>query len=89
MQIFTQTLNNGDTFLVTASLTVSQLSLVANPSSEGTILGDFTIGGVTSTPVTLSAGQGITLTSTSPQSPLQGITIECTSGSMDLVLAVS
>jgi hypothetical protein len=89
MQIFTQTLNNGDTFIVTASLTVSQLSLVANPSSEGTILGDFTIGDVTSTPVTLSAGQGITLTSTSPQSPLQGITIECTSGSMDLVLAVS
>ena len=89
MQIFTQTLNNGDTFIVTASLTVSQLSLVANPSSEGTILGDFTISDVTSTPVTLSAGQGITLTSTSPQSPLQGITIECTSGSMDLVLAVS
>jgi hypothetical protein len=89
MQIFTNTINSGDTFVITANLTVSQLSLVSNPSSEGTILGDFTIGGVPSSPVTLSAGQGITLTSTSPQSPLQGITIECTSGSMDLVLAVS
>ena len=89
MQIFTTTINSGDTFLITANLTVSQLSLVSNPSSEGTILGDFTIGGMTSTPVTLSAGQGITLASTSPQSPLQGITIQCTSGSMDLVLAVS
>lgn len=89
MQIFTYTLNSGDTFNITANLTVAQLSLVANPSSEGTILGDYTIGSTASTPVTLSAGQGITLTSTSPQSPLQGITIECTSGSMDLVLAVS
>jgi hypothetical protein len=52
-------------------------------------LGDFTVGSTPSSPVILSAGQGITLTSTSTQSPLQGIVIECTTGSMDLVLAVS
>ena len=89
MQIFTYTIVASEVFEITSNLTVSQLSLVTNPASEGTILGNFTIGNKTSAPVTLSAGQGITLTSTSPQSPLQGITIECTSGTMDLVLAVS
>jgi len=89
MQIFTHTVNSGETFSITSSLGVAQLSLVSNPSSSGTILGDFTIGSTPSSPVTLSAGQGITLTSTSPISPLQGITINCTTGSMDLVLAVS
>ena len=89
MQIFTHTINSGSTFLITPSLGVVQLSVVSNPSSSGTILGDFTVGSTPSSPVTLSAGQGLTLTSTSPISPLQGITLECTSGSMDLVLAVS
>jgi hypothetical protein len=89
MQIFTTTINSGNTFQITAALGVAQLSLVSNPSSSGTILGDFTVGSTPSSPVILSAGQGITLTSTSTQSPLQGIVIECTTGSMDLVLAVS
>lgn len=89
MQIFTHTINSGETFLITSNLGVVQLSVVSNPSSSGTILGDFTVGSTPSAPVTLSAGQGITLTSTSPQSPLQGITLYCTTGTMDLVLAVS
>ena len=89
MQIFTYTIVADETFVITSDLTVSQLSLVTNPSSEGTILGNFQIGNKQSAPVTLSAGQGITLTSTSPQSPLQGITIYCATGTMDLVLAVS
>lgn len=89
MQIFTYTIVSGETFVITSALTVAQLSLVTNPSSEGTILGNFQIGTKASAPVTLSAGQGITLTSTSPQSPLQGITIYCSTGTMDLVLAVS
>ena len=89
MQIFTYTIVADETFVITSDLTVSQLSLVTNPASEGTILGNFQIGNKQSAPVTLSAGQGITLTSTSPQSPLQGITIYCATGTMDLVLAVS
>lgn len=89
MQIFTHTINSGETFSITSGLGVVQLSVVSNPSSSGTILGDFTVGSTPSSPVTLSAGQGITLTSTSPQSPLQGISLNCTTGTMDLVLAVS
>lgn len=88
MQIHTRTLNAGDTLTITKSLGVYSLSYLVNDSSSGTIIGNLSINGVASTSVVQSANQGATFTATSPVSPLEGITLNCVSGTMDVVLSV-
>lgn len=88
MQIHTRTLNAGETLNVTKNLSVYSLSYLVNPSSSGTILGNLSINGVASSAVAQGASQGATFTATSPVSPLEGITISCVSGTIDVVLSV-
>jgi hypothetical protein len=88
MQIHTRTLNAGDTLNITKSLGVYSLSYLVNSSSSGTILGNLTINGVQSTEVVQSANQGATFTAGSIVSPLDGITLTCVSGTMDVILSV-
>ena len=88
MQIHTRTLNAGETLTITKSLGVYSLSYLVNPSSSGTILGNLTIDGVASSAVPQSPSQGATFSSNNVQSPIEGITLSCVSGTMDVVLSV-
>jgi|APGre2960657404_1045060.scaffolds.fasta_scaffold00170_44 hypothetical protein len=88
MQIHTRTLNVGETLSITKDLGVYSLSYLVNDSSSGTILGNLSIGGVQSSSVIQSANQGATFTAGSVTSPLEGITINCVSGTIDIVLSV-
>jgi hypothetical protein len=66
---------------------VTQLSIQANSSSSVSVLGNFTFKGMTSNAVTLSNGEGITLTAPSLNSTLDGLTITWLSGTVDIVIA--
>jgi hypothetical protein len=87
MQIHTRTLNAGNSLVISASLGVYGFSYTINDSSSATLLGDITINGVASNAVTQTSG-GATITSNSPTSPLQGITLTCVSGSVDVILTI-
>jgi len=87
MQIHTRTLNPSDSLVINTNLGVYGLSFTINASSSATLLGNISIGGVASDPVTLTSG-GATITASSPTSPLTGITLTCVSGSVDVILTV-
>jgi hypothetical protein len=57
-------------------------------SSTGScsVLGNIPFKGVNPNAVTLTAGQGVNLSSSSPQSPLDGITITWVAGTIDIVV---
>ena len=86
MQIHTRTLSEGDILTIDKSLYVYSFSYTINSSSSGTLLGNVTIGGVPSNAVTQTTG-GATLTAGSPNSPLEGITLTCISGTIDVILS--
>jgi hypothetical protein len=88
MQIHTRTLNAGETLEITRNLGVYSLSYLTNSSSSGTIIGSLSINGVPSSSVVQEANQGATFTSGSVTSPLEGITLSCVSGTMDIILSV-
>jgi len=85
MRVFTYTLTSG-------SITISQtdgvmfLSVQCATSSSCTVLGNLPFKNLTPATVTLSAGQGINLSALTPISPLDGITITNTSGSVDVLI---
>jgi hypothetical protein len=87
MTIHTRTLSAGDILTITKSMYVYSFSYTINASSSGTLLGNVTIGGVPSNAVTQSTG-GATLTAGSPNSPLEGITLTCVSGTIDVILSL-
>jgi hypothetical protein len=86
MTIHTRTLSTGDILTINKSLYVYSFSYTINDSSSCTLLGNATINGVPSSAVTQSTG-GATLTSGSPNSPLDGITLTCTGGTIDVILS--
>ena len=67
---------------------VLQLSLQANSSSSCNVSGNFTFQGTPSSNVTLSNGEGLTLTALSLNSPLDGITVTWLSGTIDIIIGV-
>jgi hypothetical protein len=85
MRFFTFTLTSG-------TLSISQndgamfLSVQCSDSSSCTIAGNQPFKNLTSTAVTLSSGQGINLSAVSPASPLDGITVTYSSGSIDILV---
>lgn len=88
MQIHTRSLSSGQSLTITADLLVLQMSVMANPSSGGTVTGNLTIGGVASSAIPLNEGQGFSITTALPNNPIEGITVACTSGTIDIMLAV-
>jgi hypothetical protein len=87
MQIHTRTLTSGNSLVITSSMGVYGFSFNVETSSSGTLLGDVTINGVASNAVTLASG-GATISANTPTSPLSGITLSCTSGTIDVILTV-
>lgn len=85
MKFFTTSLTSG-TFLVSADQGASLLSIQPKDASSCTILGGIPFNGVQPSIITLSNSNALTLTSASPNSPLDGITIEWTGGTVDIIV---
>lgn len=78
--------------LTSASLTISSTDNVVRASilcSGGTITvnGSSVFQGSASAPVSFGVGEGITITSPSANNPIDGLTIDASSGTADLVIS--
>jgi hypothetical protein len=85
MKFFTTTLTTG-TFVVAASQGASLLSVQPKDSSSCTILGGIAFNGIQPSAISVSNNNALTLTSSSPSSPLDGITITWTAGTIDIIV---
>jgi hypothetical protein len=87
--VFTYTLTNSS-LTISASQNVVRLTVLCKVGSLS-FLGSSSFNGLSSDANTLSAGQGITLTSASISQPLDGITITAATGSdvAEIMLAFS
>jgi len=88
MQFYTTTLNNGDSLNIVRADGAQMISIEPNNSSSATFLGNLPFKGVAPTAITLDANQVLTITSSTPTSPLDGITVTCTAGTVDIVIGV-
>jgi hypothetical protein len=86
MRFFTTTLTSGS--LAISSVDGAMFVSVVTDSTSGsaTVSGNFPFKGLTSTAVPLGAGQGINISALSPASPLDGITITWTGGTVDILV---
>jgi len=88
MRFFTTTLTSGS-LSIGFNDGAMFVSVQADPTSgSATVLGNLPFKGLTPSSVSLSAGQGINISALSPVSPLDGITITWTGGSVDIVVGV-
>jgi len=85
MKFFTTSLTSG-TFVVAASQGASLLSIQPQDSSSCTILGGIPFNGLQPSAISVSNNNALTLTSSSPSSPLDGITITWTAGTVDIII---
>jgi hypothetical protein len=86
MTFWTYTLSSGSLVIDGAS-GAAFISIQTDPAN-GTcsVLGGIPFQGINPVAVPLSLGQGINLSSNSPQSPLAGITITWISGTIDIIV---
>jgi hypothetical protein len=85
MKFFTTSLTSG-TFVVSAAQGASLISIQPQDASSCTILGGIPFNGINPTAITLSNNNAITLSSASAFSPLDGITITWTVGTIDILI---
>lgn len=87
MRFFTTTLTDSTPLTISATDSAMFVSVQTDSTSGGAnILGNLPFKGVASTSVALGVGQGVNLSALSVASPLDGITITRTSGSVDVVI---
>jgi len=82
--VWSKTLSSSS-ITISGSQNVIRLSELSN-SGTVTFLGSTTFNGVSADAITFIAGQGVTLTG-STSNPLDGITIDATSGSADIIIS--
>lgn len=85
MRYFTKELASG-VLSINAVDGVQIISIQANLTSSCTIAGNFPFQGNPSTAITLSNGEGLTISANVPSSPIDGVTITWVSGTIDVVL---
>jgi hypothetical protein len=85
MKFFTTTLTSG-TFTVSAAQGASLLSVQPQDLSSCTILGGIPFNGLQPSAITISNSNALTLSSASPNSPLDGITITWLGGTVDIII---
>lgn len=85
MTFYTQTLTEG-TFLLSAAEGASMISIQPQVSSSCTFIGSGTYNGASSSEITISNNNTLTISSSSPTSPLNGITITWVSGTIDIIV---
>jgi hypothetical protein len=93
MQICTQVVSAGNSFVINASMGVLSISYqMSNGTGDaGTIIGNFngtssTGSHLTNQAITIPAGGGNNFSSPSPDRPIDGITLHCTQGSLNIIL---
>ncbi len=84
MRLFTYELSSGS-LSISSIDGVTQISVQANPSSSGTIEGNFSFQGIPSNAITLEGGESFTI-QTPTNSPLDGVTITHVSGTIDILI---
>ena len=85
MNFFTSTLVSGSISITTAD-GVSEISLAPKTGSSCTVLGNMTFNGSTGTPIVISSGETFVVSSSSPSSPIDGLTISWVSGGIDVIM---
>lgn len=88
MQFHTTTLNNGESLTIARADGAQMITVEPNSSSSATFLGNLPFKGNSPSAITLDANQILTISSSTPTSPLDGITVTCTSGTVDVVVGV-
>jgi hypothetical protein len=86
-RVYTNTVSSSIVNIATSDL-ILRLSVIVNSGSV-IVTGSATFRGNNSTPITLSANQGLTLVVESISQPLDGIQIDATSGSCDIIMCTS
>lgn len=86
MRFWTYSLTSGS-LVIGASDGASFVSVQCDSSSGScSVLGNIPFKGVSANAVTLTAGQGVNFSASSPQSPLDGITITWIAGTIDVIV---
>lgn len=85
LNVHTQTVT-GSSVTITALDNVVRMSAIC-ASGTVTINGNRTFQGTPSSPVDFTVGEGVTITSPSVTNPIDGVTIDATGGSVDLILS--
>lgn len=85
MKVYTRTLSSG-TLTISANDGANMLSIQSNDSSSCQVLGGISFQGIASSSITISNGEGLTITSTSSVSPIDGVTITWLSGTIDVLI---
>ena len=86
MRFFTKTLTSGSLEIAITDGAMFVSIQCDSTSGSATILGNIPFKGQSPTAVTLTSGQGVNLSATSPTSPLDGLTITWVSGSIDILV---
>jgi hypothetical protein len=85
MNFFTSTLVSGIIEIKTSD-GVSEISLAPQTGSSCQVVGNMTFNGFTSTPVEVFSGETLVISSSSPSSPIDGVTITWVSGGIDVIM---
>lgn len=85
LNVFTYTID-GSSLTVVAADKVQRISIICS-SGDVMVQGSYKFQGLSSTPITLSVGQGITISSKSENTPIDGFTIDASVGVADIVLS--
>ena len=88
MTFYTTTLSSGSLEILTAD-GAQMVSIEPNSGSSCTVLGSLPFKGLTPTAIVLDANQVLTISSDTPTSPLNGITITHVSGTIDIIVGVA
>jgi hypothetical protein len=89
MKIFTKSLTTG-TFVIASDNNVLLLSFKTSATDGGcTMIGTGNYGNEPSSAMTFGAGDGLTLNAQNPTSPLDGITITHTGGTVNIIIGVT
>lgn len=83
--VWTYTID-GSSITVNAVESVQRVSVICS-SGEISILGSSKFQGIPPVPVTLAVGQGITIATKNDSTPIDGLTINATSGVADIVIS--
>jgi hypothetical protein len=93
MQINTQTVDAGNDFLINSNMGIMSVTYqMSNGTGDnGTITGNFV--GIDSNgdplanqPITIPAGGGNNFSTPNPQKPIDGVTLHCTQGTLNIIL---
>jgi len=85
LNVHTQVLTSAS-LSISASNNVFRVSILCS-SGNITVNGSSSFQGVASAPVTFGVGEGVTITSPSTNNPIDGLTIDASSGTADLVIS--